>query len=149
MRPLEHRNLEDEDINNFALYTDLVVMYHVIGEPLQVLRQFNGYELVRPMYTLRYRDACYEVQEGMRMVAAVYDYSSRADSLVHLAQRLQTKNTIASQTALFWLDSALGARANAHKCPAHVRRNEISIEEIVTTSEALVRISQLQYKDAA
>ncbi len=144
-----NEDLEHKDINAFSFYMDLVVLYHVTGNPLQVLRDYNFYDIVWPIRTTRYKDAYHEVGEQMRIVAAAHDNHSKADSLVHLAQRLQERDTLASRTGLFWLESALNTSAIFNTNPEFVRRRGRNPEEIEATLEARTKIASLQYQRAA
>ena len=138
---------EGREINYIALYMDLTAMCYLQSNPLHLLRDYAQYETLGRMNLPRYRDACREVQEAVR-ITAQYNLTG-AEGLIDVATRLQERDTLASRTALFWLENALSARAVINSRPRFPGRPERTVKEVAATRTALNAIIGLRERDAA
>ena len=136
---------EGREMSHFALYMDLTAMHYLQDNLLHLLRDYPHYEITSRMNLPRYRDACREVQEGIR-ITAQYNLSG-AEGLIHLATGLYERDTLASRTALFWLESAVHNRAIINTRP-NILKNR-TLEEIAATKVALDAIVALSQRQAA
>lgn len=143
--PLSKMDEEGREMSHFALYMDLTAMHYLQDNPLHLLRDYPQYEITSRMNLPRYRDACREVQEGIR-VTAQYNILG-AEGIIHLATGFYKRDTLASRTALFWLENALKARVIINRRPNILKTR--TLEEIAVTKSALAGIEHLREQKAA